>query len=135
MKSTFLMRNPFAELAGEIDRFFGNAASYRSSYPSLDVSETDDSYEVRAFLPGVPKEAIEVELDRNVLKIKGKVERQEEEGAVYHIRERFTGEFERSFRLGAPLASDSVKAEYRDGVLTLSIRKAEEARPRQIEIS
>jgi len=134
MKSRFLMTNPFAELAGEIDRFFNFPPFQRSSYPALDVSETGEEYEVRAFFPGVPKDAIEVELDRNILRIKGKVERRQNDDAVYHLRERFSGEFERSLKLSAPVEADSVAAEYKDGVLILKIQKTEEAKPRQIEI-
>lgn len=135
MNTSYFLMDPFTEFAGEIDRFFGrNASGRRGGYPALDVRETEEGYEVKAFLPGVPKDAISVELERGTLTIRGKVAREEEKEAVYHLRERFSGEFERRLRLPDAVDGEHVKAVYTDGVLTLSIRKAEEAKPRRIEI-
>ena len=136
MKTGYFLMDPFTELASEIDRFFGRGVSgRRSGYPAMDVRETEEGYGVKACRPGVPKGAINGELERGMLRISGKVEREDAADAVYHLRERFSGDFERRMRLPDAIDGDGVKAVYRDGVLTLSIRKAEEAKPRQIEIS
>ena len=104
--------------------------------PSVDISETDDTYEVRAELPGVAKEDLHVSVKDNLLTLSGE-KRQEnvDDSQDYHRVERRYGSFQRSFTLPSEVAADAIKAEYSDGVLTLSIPKPEVAKPTEIPIT
>ncbi len=107
----------------------------REWLPAIDLSETKDSYLLKAELPGVSKDDVKVTLTEDLLTISGekKVEKESKEHDV-HRSERVYGAFTRSFRLPGPVAGDKVHAEYHDGVLTLTIPKTESARPREIQI-
>lgn len=121
-----------------IDSFFrsnGRRAEAGPFTPLVDIEETAEAFVLRADLPGVPLKDVKVSLMGDTLTIRG--ERQEEKtektGSALRV-ERSTGNFERSFTLGAPVRSDAVKATYRDGVLEVRVPKAEEARLREIQI-
>jgi len=104
--------------------------------PALDVAEDKDVYTVRVELPGLKRQDIQVSLQDGALVISG--ERQEEkisEGTEVHRRERFYGKFQRALTLPEPVAADKVKADYKDGVLTISLPKTEEAKPKKIDVS
>lgn len=103
--------------------------------PSADITETDDSFEVRAELPGVAKDDVQISVKENLLTIKGE-KRQEKTDDSKDFRriERLYGSFERKFALPPKVETDSIKAEFKDGVLTLSIPKPEEAKPKEIPI-
>lgn len=104
--------------------------------PALDVHEDKDSFSVRVELPGLKREDIEVTLQDGALVITG--ERKEEkiqEGTEVHRQERFYGKFSRALTLPAALAGDKVKAQYKDGILTVTLPKAEEAKPKAITVS
>ena len=105
------------------------------SMPTADVSETEQAIEVRLDLPGVKPDEIEIHLDKNVLTISGeRVEEQEEKGKKFHRMERHTGSFARSFVLPQSVNEDEVAAEYRDGVLNVTLPKTEEAKARKIVV-
>jgi HSP20 family protein len=103
--------------------------------PSVDISEDDERYVVTAELPGSKKEDITVELKDQVLTIRGE-KRNEREEKKEHSRwiERSYGSFSRSFTLPANAVADRVKADFRDGVLTVEIAKAEETKSKTISI-
>lgn len=103
--------------------------------PTADITETDDSFEVRAELPGVTKDDVHISVKDNLLTIKGE-KRQEktDDSKDYRRVERRYGNFERKFTLPPKVEADSIKAEFKDGVLTLSIPKPEEAKPKEILI-
>ncbi len=103
--------------------------------PAVDVKETADAYVVHAELPGLSKEDIQVTLENNVLRLSGerRFEKKDEKDN-YHRIERAYGTFSRSFTLGAGTMADKVKAEFKDGVLTITIPKSEETKPRAIAI-
>jgi len=103
--------------------------------PPVDVFEDKDKYAVRAELPGMKKEDIEVSLDGNTLTISGERTQEEEkkEGETYRA-ERFFGRFQRSITLPAPVQADKIEASYKDGVLTIRAPKSEEAKPKQIAV-
>jgi HSP20 family protein len=103
--------------------------------PDVDLTENKEAYTVRAELPGVVKEDVKVTLNEDVLTISGekKFEKETKDENV-HRSERAYGMFSRSFKLPAPIDGEKVHAEYRDGVLTLSVPKAESSKPREIEI-
>jgi len=105
-------------------------------YPAVDVLESKDSYLIRAELPGMKKEDIKVEVKDGALVLSG--ERKSEkpaEGVEYRHVERVAAKFWRSFSLPETAKQDGIEATYKDGILEVRVPKAEEAKPRQIEIS
>jgi HSP20 family protein len=120
-------------LQDELDRLFGTQAVWA---PVLDVQEDKDNYIFRAELPGLKREDIEVSLQDDTLVISGerKVEKVEE-GVEVHRQERYYGKFQRALTLPEPVAADKVKAEYKDGVLTVTLPKTEAAKPKKIDVS
>ena len=104
--------------------------------PALDVQENKDQFTVNLELPGLRREDINVHLEDGTLVISG--ERKAEgvaEGTEVHRRERFYGRFSRALTLPTAVAPDKVKAAYKDGVLTVTLPKAEEAKPKHIDVS
>lgn len=131
-------------IARFVDRMIEHAA--RDMYPfveyaegdfalAVDVVENDDSYSVTASLPGVKPEDIEINLNDNVLTITGEIkeERKEEKGRLL-IQERHYGKFSRSVRFPALVNSENVEANYKDGVLTLEVPKAQNGGAKRITI-
>jgi len=104
--------------------------------PTVDIEEDDNNYLIRADVPGVDKKDIDVCLDNNVLSITGekKVEKETGKSSKQHRTERYCGSFSRRFTLPNAIKSDKVDASYKDGVLTVKVPKAEDARPKSIEI-
>ena len=121
-------------LQDELDRLFGSPSGVWT--PALDVQEDKDNYIFRAELPGLKREDIEVSLQDGALVISGerKVEKVEE-GVEVQRQERYYGKFQRALTLPEPVAADKVKAEYKDGVLTVTLPKTEEAKPKKIDVS
>jgi HSP20 family protein len=104
---------------------------------ALDVSENDDEFVVKASLPGVDPKDIEITYDKDVLTIKGETQEEkeeEDEGRRYHLRERRYGSFCRSFSLPSTIKAEAIDASYEAGVLTLHLPKAEEAKPKRIQV-
>jgi HSP20 family protein len=131
------LREPFFRL---FDTFLTDAASEdlanRTWTPPVDIQETDDSYKIQAELPGLKKEDIQITLENNVLRVSG--ERKWEKDVKkedYHRIERSYGSFTRSFALPHQVASDKVDAKFENGVLAISVPKADTAKPRHISIS
>lgn len=105
-------------------------------FPPADVIENKDSFIIRAELPGLKKEDIKVTLQNNVFTINGeKRKEQEEKNQTYHKVERSYGTFHRSFELAVQVNPNEIKAEFKDGILTVELPKIEEAKPKEISIS
>lgn len=103
--------------------------------PRVDVMENKDSYMIKAELPGVDKGNVKIVLQDNVLTIKGeKKEEKEEKDLNLHRVERTFGTFERAFSLPANVKSDKIDASFKDGILTVTLPKVEEAKPKEIEV-
>lgn len=104
--------------------------------PRVDVKETQNEIVVKADLPGVDKKDINIQVENNILTIRGerKSEVEEKDANVYRS-ERMYGTFQRTFTLSTRIKSDAIRADYKDGVLTISLPKVEEVKPRQIEIA
>jgi HSP20 family protein len=105
-------------------------------YPAVDVLEGKDAYLIRAELPGMKREDIKVEVKDGALVLSG--ERKSEkpaEGVEYRHVERVAAKFWRSFSLPETAKQDGIEATYKEGILEIRVPKAEEAKPRQIEIS
>jgi HSP20 family protein len=128
----------------EIDRLFGgplaalaaNSGLLSGWAPALDVSEDKDSYVVKVELPGMKREDIQVSFHDGELTVSGERKVSEQtKGAAVSRAERYVGRFERSVSLPTTVAGDKVSAQYKDGVLAITLPKAEEAKPRQIDVS
>lgn len=104
--------------------------------PSADISETDTAYLIKAEIPGVNKEDVKVTLENGMLTIQGerKMEK-EEKGKKYHRIERSYGSFMRSFRVPDDADESAVKAEFKDGVLNVTLTKSAKAKPKAINVS
>jgi len=123
-----------ASLQDEIDRLF--EAPALAWAPALEVQEDKDNFSVRVEVPGLRREDIDVSLQEGSLVISG--ERKVEtlpEGTEVHRQERYFGKFSRVLSLPAAVAASKVKAAYKDGILTVTLPKAEEAKPRQIDVA
>ena len=127
------------DLREEIDRLFEAPLARTSELlgwaPAFDVYEEKDNFVVKAEVPGMRKEDINVSLHDGDLIISG--ERKPEpksEGTEVYRSERYFGKFQRLVTLPATVAANNVKAEYKDGILTVTLPKSEEAKPRQIQV-
>jgi len=104
-------------------------------HPPVDVEERPDRYTLQLELPGMRLEDIKITLEDGRLVIRGEKTRTEEQkNAKYHRIERVYGTFERSFKLNQAVKAEKIEATYRDGVLEVSVPKAEEAKAREIPI-
>jgi HSP20 family protein len=105
------------------------------SWPKVNIEETEKDYKISAELPGIEKEAINVEFNNNVLTITGeKKEEKEEKEKTFHKKEMFTGKFSRSFSLPDTVDAENIKAEFKNGVLELNIPKTDNNISKKIEI-
>ena len=129
-------RSAFDRLFDET--FFSRQADFESQLswsPLLDVAETGDEYLVKASLPGIEPDDLEITYNDNVLIIKGETQAEREvEEQRYHLRERRSGSFSRSLSLPSTVEADHIQASYTAGVLTLHLPKLEEAKPKRIQV-
>ncbi len=136
--------SPFDQLTNlrdEINRLFdsppsnGGSDAFNSWAPALDVLEDKENLVVRLEVPGMKKEDINISLHENTVTVSGERRNEKKyEGSETSREERFFGRFTRSFQLPKAVDAAKVKANYKDGILTVTLPKAEEAKPRQIEI-
>ncbi|MAT38239.1 MAG: hypothetical protein CL946_01405 [Ectothiorhodospiraceae bacterium] len=141
---TLVRWNPVKEmvnLQNEINRMFHDTTpakeeEYRSATwsPLADVVEDGDTYTIHMDMPGLEKKDIEMNFLENTLAVTGERTAPEREGVTSHRVERIYGKFFRKFRFPHPVDSNKIEAKFNDGVLTITVPKAEEAKPRQIEI-
>ena len=104
--------------------------------PVVDILEANGHVEIRAEMPGLSEQDVQVSVTDDVLTLKGKkTQESEEDHQKYHRVERSYGQFQRSFTLPANLNPEAIKAKFTNGVLTVSIPKAEEVQPKEIQIS
>lgn len=129
--------NP-ANLFNEFDRLFERPSARTTTEWSiaLDVAEKDDNYLVKATVPGINPDDLEITLEDDVLTLKGEILPDEEvEDVKYHVRERRYGSFSRSIRFPVSVNGDAVEATYNNGILSLNIPKAEAVKPKRITIN
>lgn len=128
------------EMDSLIQRFFGDNRTpdefFGSGWiPSVDVSETEDEITVRAELPGIEKDKINLSVDGRFLSIRGeKSQSEEEKRENYHRVERAYGSFERRLELPAEVGEGDIDATYADGILSVKMKKAENSRIRKINV-
>ncbi len=107
------------------------------SIPAVDMYQTDNEVVVKAALPGIKAEEVQINVTGETLTIKGEVKQEqevEEKEKAYHLREQLWGTFERSLSLPTEVIADKAKADFDNGVLTVTLPKAEKVKPRSITI-
>jgi HSP20 family protein len=103
--------------------------------PAVDIAEQENEYVVKMELPGVAKEDVKISLESNILTIKGeKKQEKEEKNKNFHRAERSYGSFQRSFTLPSTVKNDKIDATFNSGILSITLPKSEEAKPKQIEV-
>ena len=120
----------FDRLAADV---FGTART--PSMMPMDCLRTGETFVCRFDLPGIDADSLEVSAENNTLTVRAERSRRDPEDATYLVSERPSGTYHRQLILGDGLNVDAIRADYRDGVLTLTIPVAEQAKPRKIEIS
>lgn len=105
------------------------------SIPAVDMYQTDDEVVVKAALPGIKADEVQINVTGEVLTIKGETKQENEtKEKAYHLREQRWGAFERSIVLPTEVIADKAKADFENGVLTITLPKAEEVKPKTINI-
>ena len=130
-------------LQGQLSRFFEPFARYATGdedlvsgawVPPVDVAETQEKIIVRAEVPGMRQQDIQLEFENGLLTIRGERTIEKTEGTTWHRVERVYGNFSRSFTLPRTVDPEKIAASYREGVLEIEVPKREEAKPKQIRI-
>jgi len=141
--------DPFRELedvTNRLNRIFGQPLARSESgqnmlavadwAPSVDISETDSAYLIKGEIPGVKKEDVKVTIQDGMLTIQGeRRQEKEEKGKKFHRIECSYGSFARSFRVPSDADENSVKAEFKDGMLNVTLAKSEKAKPKSVNVS
>jgi HSP20 family protein len=125
-----------------MDRLFDDAFMRPSTLtggnwqaPAVDMYQTDDEIIIKAALPGIKADEVQISVTGEVLTLKGEVEQEEEtKEKAYHIREQRWGAFERTIMLPTDVVADQAQADFEDGILTIRLPKAEEVRPKTITV-
>jgi HSP20 family protein len=128
--------DPFAELNRLQNELFRPDASSRAAWaPAVDISESPEAILVHAELPGIKPEDVKVDVENNVLTLRGerRSETKKDEGTLHRV-ERFYGSFSRQFLLPRTVDPDKIDAELKDGVLTVRLHKRAEVKARQISV-
>ncbi|MGB2667670.1 MAG: Hsp20/alpha crystallin family protein [Candidatus Acidiferrum sp.] len=145
MRATLTQFHPFrgvSSLQDQINRLFGETfdrsspeANLTPWAPAVDIFETEHELVVKADLPDIKPEGLDIRVENNVLTIRGerKFEKQVNENNYLRV-ERSYGAFSRSFSLASTVNAEAIQAHYKNGLLTLSIPKREEAKPKQIKV-
>jgi HSP20 family protein len=122
----FEAMNLFNPFPGFFGRPLLGAGEYMDWSPTADISETDDEYLIRAALPAVKKEDVKVTYEDGMLTLSGeRRQREHEKGEKFRRVETYYGNFERTFALPDVIDAEAIKAEYKDGVLTIHVPKLE----------
>ncbi|HAV76412.1 MAG TPA: heat-shock protein Hsp20 [Anaerolineae bacterium] len=128
-------------LRDAMDRLFDDAftrpLSHRDgwSVPAIDMFQTDDEIVVKAALPGIKADEVQINVTGEVLTLKGEVKHEEEKTEkAWHIREQRFGSFERSVALPTDVVADKAKADFENGILTITLPKADEVKPKTITV-
>jgi HSP20 family protein len=135
-RSIFSLKSDMDRL---FDNFFSDRPSQIESYsdiiPIVDVEETEQEFLITAELPGIKKDDIKITFENNYLTISGeKKAKKDMKKENYHHMERSYGKFSRTLAIPAGVMLDKIEAEYEQGILNIKIPKAEEAKPKQIEV-
>ena len=137
-------RPEFANLQSQLHRIFEPFARFAARededlvsgtwVPAVDVAETQEKIVVRAEVPGMKQEDIQIEFENGLLTIRGERKIEKSEGRTWHRVERVYGNFSRSFTLPRTVDAEKISAAYREGILEIDVPKKEEAKPKNIRI-
>jgi HSP20 family protein len=119
----------------EVEKKQESTVPLRSFLPVSDIFETEHALNVVLEMPGVAKENVEIGIDNDVLKISGRIDIAKYEGLQPVYTEYNIGNYSRSFQLSNKVDQDGIKAELKDGVMTLVLPKSEKAKPRRISVN
>jgi HSP20 family protein len=124
---------------GMLDRFFDDTPMWRSRTPAVDVRENEDGYLMEVELPGLSEKDVELKVEDSILTLSSRKEEtredaREDKSDGYLIHERCRTEFARTFVLPKDVNRENIKAEFKNGLLNVSIPKAPEAKPRRIDV-
>jgi HSP20 family protein len=119
----------------EVDKAQEPTTPMRAFLPTTDIFENEDALTVVLEMPGVDKSNIDVDIENGVLTLEGRINFDKYKGMQPIYSEYNVGPYRRSFRISNRVDQDKIKAEMRDGVITLVLPKAEEAKPRRIEVT
>jgi len=137
--STALSLDPFNGLRlfeDAVTRLMSEPSAGRPWSPPVDIVETEDGLVLKADLPDVKIDEIDIRVENNTLSIRGNRKFEKDDKAKgYHRIERSYGEFVRSFALPSTVDTEKVTADYKNGVLTISLPKKETAKPRQVKVA
>jgi HSP20 family protein len=124
-----------------MDRLFNDAFTFPNGdgsglqIPAVDLYQTDDEVVVKATIPGFKADDVHISVTGDMLTLKGEYnEKEDAKEKAYHMREQRYGAFERSINLPVRVVADKAKAEFEDGILTVSLPKAEEVKPKTITV-
>ncbi|MCP4747411.1 MAG: Hsp20/alpha crystallin family protein [Desulfobacteraceae bacterium] len=136
MRDVFKIGNDFDSI---FNNFFAPDTEYASKTaewnPAVDIYENEDTYVIKAELPGMKKDEITIDVKERKLILKGERQSEnEEKKEKYHYKERIYGKFQRIFILPQETNPETINAEYKDGVLKVQIPKPQEPKPKQIAI-
>jgi HSP20 family protein len=118
----------------EVEKAQESTRPMRAFLPTTDIFETDDALTMLLEMPGVDRENIEISVENGVLTVEGKINFSKYEGLQPVYSEYNIGPFRRTFRISSRIDQDKIKAEMQGGVITLVLPKAEEAKPRRIDV-
>ena len=118
----------------EVDKGQEATTPTRAFMPNADIFDTEDALTVVLEMPGVDRDNINISIENGVLTVEGKINFGKYEGLQPVYSEYNVGPYRRSFRISSRIDQDKISAEMRDGVITLMLPKAEEAKPRRIEV-
>lgn len=146
MRATLSRFEPFrgaTTLQDQINRLLNEAfdrtsdeANLTTWAPAVDIYETEHELVVKADIPEIKPEELDIRVENNILSIRGERKFEKEVSENNYLRvERSYGSFSRSFSLANTVNAEAIKADYKNGVLTLSIPKREEAKPKQIKVN
>lgn len=134
--TTLYVRNPYRHMnRRSVDAINEKSTEEPKVIFPVDIRVGEDEYMVEAFLPGVSTENLDIQIESNVVTIKGELKIEGNEDDRYLLRERPAGMFHRSIELPDDVDADQVEAELKNGVLTLRLPKSELSKPRKIKIS
>ncbi len=129
------LMNMQSEMNRLFTNFWNDEPSITNWSPSVDIAEGKDEFTVKVELPGIDKKDVKVTVQDNVLMIQGeKKQESETKEKNYHRVERSFGSFARSFRLPSLVKADKIEAQYKDGILSITLPKSEEAKAKEIEV-
>jgi HSP20 family protein len=114
--------------------WFGSSTAGTGAFPPINIFQKDDDFVAIVELPGVDKVDLQIEAKESTIRISGKKEIGIAASASIHRRERTSGSFDRTFSLPVAINAEAIRADYRDGVLTLVVPRVDSQKPRNIEI-